>query len=51
MTRYPIPAERTQTEIEVKKSRFIATAGPVFSIEEARAFIKAVKVEFADASH
>jgi uncharacterized YigZ family protein len=51
MTRYPIPAEQTQTEIEVKKSRFIATAGPVFSIEEARAFIKAVKVEFADASH
>ena len=49
--RYPIPAERTQTEIEVKKSRFIATAGPVFSVEEARAFIKAVKAEFADASH
>ncbi|MFK7806115.1 MAG: YigZ family protein [Anaerolineae bacterium] len=49
--RYPIPAERTQTEIEVKKSRFIATAGPVFSVEEAKAFIKEVKAEFSDASH
>lgn len=49
--RYPIPAERTQTEIEVKKSRFIATAAPVFSVEEAKGFIKQVKAEFADASH
>ena len=32
-------------------SRFIATLAPVFSIEEARAFITRIKKEFADASH
>ena len=49
--RYPIPAEKTSTEIEVKKSRFIATAAPVFSVDEAKAFIKEIKKEYADASH
>lgn len=50
-TRYPIPAEEARTEIEIKKSRFIATAVPVFSAEEAKAFIKRIKEEFSDASH
>ena len=49
--RYPIPAAETRIEIEVKKSRFIATAVPVFSIDEAKDFIKRIKAEFADASH
>lgn len=49
--RYPIPAAETRTEIEVKNSRFIATAAPVFSVDEAKAFIKRIKEEFADASH
>jgi uncharacterized YigZ family protein len=49
--RYPIPAAETRTEIEVKKSRFIATAAPVFSVDEAKTFIKRIKAEFADASH
>jgi len=49
--RYPIPAAETRTEIEVKNSRFIATAAPAFSVEEAKAFIKRVKEEFPDASH
>jgi len=49
--RYLIPAKKTQAEIEVKKSRFIATAAPVFSVDEAKAFIKMVKADFADASH
>ena len=49
--RYPIPAEEARTEIEIKKSRFIATAVPVFSTEEAKAFIKRIKAEFSDASH
>lgn len=48
---YHIPAEETRTEIEVKKSRFIATLAPVFSVDEARAFISRIKAEFADASH
>ncbi len=49
--RYPIPAAQTRIEIEVKKSRFIATAVPVFSVDEAKDFIKRIKAEFADASH
>ena len=49
--RYPIPAEEARTEIEIKKSRFIATAVPVFSTEEAKAFIKRIKAEFSDATH
>lgn len=49
--RYSIPAAETRTEIEIKKSRFIATAAPVFSVDDAKAFIKRIKAEFADASH
>jgi uncharacterized YigZ family protein len=48
---YPIPAAETRVEIEVKKSRFIATAAPVFNVEEAKAFIGRIKREFSDASH
>lgn len=51
MQRYRIPAERTRTEIMVSNSRFIATAAPVFSVEEARAFIQEIRYEFSDASH
>ena len=49
--RYPIPAAETRTEIKVKNSRFIATAAPVFSVDEAKDFIKRIKQEFRDASH
>lgn len=49
--RYPIPAEQARTEIRVSNSRFIATAAPAFSVEEARAFIGRMKAEFKDASH
>jgi uncharacterized YigZ family protein len=35
----------------VLNSRFIASAGPVFSVEEAKAFVAGVKAEFSDASH
>jgi uncharacterized YigZ family protein len=38
-------------ELEVKNSRFIATAAPVFSVDEARAFISRMRAEFSDASH
>ncbi|HFC12009.1 MAG TPA: YigZ family protein [Anaerolineae bacterium] len=51
MNRYPIPAQETRIEIEVRKSRFIATLAPVFSVDEAKTFIKRVKSEFRDASH
>lgn len=51
MIPYIVPAELTRTEIEVAKSRFIASLSPAFSVEEARDFIAAIKLEFKDASH
>ncbi|MFM8320683.1 MAG: YigZ family protein [Chloroflexota bacterium] len=51
MERYPIPARPVRAEIEVINSRFIASLAPVFSVDEAKAFIGAIKSEFADATH
>jgi uncharacterized YigZ family protein len=51
MKRYPIPAAEARAELKVKNSLFIASAGPAFSVEEARAFISRIRTEFADASH
>lgn len=51
MNQYPIPAAETRAEIEIKRSRFIATAVPVFSVDEAKAFVRRMKQEFSDASH
>ncbi|UCC52815.1 MAG: YigZ family protein, partial [Anaerolineaceae bacterium] len=48
--RYPIPAAERRTEIRVSNSRFIVTAAPAFTVEEAKAFIKRIKAEFKDAS-
>ena len=49
--RYPIPAGRFRNELEVERSRFIATVQPVTSTAEAQAFIAAIKTEFPDANH
>jgi len=46
-----IPARQARTEIRVVNSRFIATIAPVFSVEEARAFIARIEREFDDATH
>jgi uncharacterized YigZ family protein len=51
LKRYRIPARETRTELVVVNSRFIVTAAPVFSVEEARTFIAKIRVEFADATH
>ena len=51
MERYPIPAAETRVEIQVLNSRFIATAAPVFSVDEARAFVARIRAEFPDATH
>lgn len=48
---YAIPLAEVRREHGVSNSRFIATVAPVFSPEEARAFIARIKKEFADASH
>ncbi len=46
-----IITEETTAEIEVKKSRFIATVRPVNSEEEALAMIAALKKKYWDARH
>lgn len=48
---YLIPLERTRRELMVANSRFIASLAPAVSDEEARAFIKQIRAEFADAAH
>ena len=51
MKRYPVPAQQSRAEIEVLKSRFVATLAPAFSAGEAREFIARIQAEFGDASH
>lgn len=48
---YSVPLSQIRREQIVMNSRFIATLAPVFSIDEARAFLARIKKEFADASH
>jgi uncharacterized YigZ family protein len=48
---YSIPLHEVRREQVVVNSRFIATLAPVFSTDQARAFIARIKKEFADASH
>jgi len=50
MTRYPVPLTETRCELVVVNSRFIATLAPVFTLEQAKAFVARIKSEFADAS-
>lgn len=49
--RYLIPEKKVSTEIIVVNSTFIATAGPVFSTEEAKEFIRSVRAAYPDATH
>jgi uncharacterized YigZ family protein len=51
MERYPIPAQEARAEIKVLNSRFIASAAPAFSVDEAKDFIARIKCEFSDATH
>jgi len=51
MGTYSIPLHEIRREQIVINSRFIVTLAPVFSTEEARAFIARIRKEFADASH
>lgn len=46
-----IPARRIETEFTDRNSRFITSAGPVFSVDEAQVFINAIKDKYSDASH
>lgn len=48
---YRVPLEVFEREIEVKKSRFIATAMPVASESEMRRFIESQRLRFPGANH
>ncbi len=48
---YLVPLSEIRREQIVSNSRFIATLAPAFSIDEARAFMKRIKIEFSDANH
>jgi uncharacterized YigZ family protein len=48
---YSVPAQEIRRELIVSNSRFISTLAPVFSVDEAKAFISRIKTEFPDASH
>ena len=50
-TRYPIPAQRFRNEIEVERSRFVATVQEVITPDAAQAFVAEIKAEFPDANH
>ena len=50
-TPYLIPAHEIRREHVQVNSRFISSLAPVFSTDEARAFIKRIRQEFPDASH
>lgn len=51
ITPYAIPARTTRVETVVVNSRFIATAGRADTVEDAKAFIQAVRDEMPDATH
>jgi uncharacterized YigZ family protein len=46
-----IPARQSETQIKVSNSVFIATAVPVFSVEEAKQAIQKIKHQYRDATH
>ncbi len=51
MSSYPVPAHEIRREFTISNSRFISTLAPVFSVDEAKAFVARIKDEFRDASH
>ena len=46
-----IPAAEARVETLAGNSRFIATIGPAFTTDEAKAFIARIKAGYADATH
>lgn len=51
MPSYFIPKETVQVEFRVSNSRFYGTIGRADTVEDAKAFIRAVRDEMPDASH
>jgi len=50
-TGYAVPVDDAEVELRFRNSRFIGTAGPVSTVEEARAYIQRVRDRYPDASH
>lgn len=48
---YLVPTGESRIELRFKNSRFIGTAGPAATVEEARALVARLRGEFPDASH
>lgn len=46
-----VPARRIQTELIERNSRFITSAAPTFTVEQAQAFIKHIAERYPDATH
>jgi uncharacterized YigZ family protein len=46
-----VPAREVRYEIRVVNSRFIATAGPALTMEDARSLLARMRREFPDATH
>lgn len=46
-----VPARRIQTEFIEKNSRFIASAAPAFTVEQAQTFIHHIGEKYPDATH
>ena len=49
--RYPVPSARFRAEQVVDRSRFICTVSRAATPEEAHAFVRAMGLEFSDATH
>lgn len=49
--RYPVPAAVHRVELEVRRSRFVATLAPAATVDEANAHVRAINDEFPDATH
>ncbi len=48
---YPVLVDRSTTETEVQKSRFICDLAPVATTDTAQAFIDEIRTRYPDASH
>ena len=48
---YLVPAEEIRRTLTVVNSRFIASLAPVFTVDEAKAYVSRTREEFADATH
>ena len=51
MPGYPIAVGEVEVEVRAKNSRFIGCAAPAESVDDAKAFIAAMRERYPDASH